>query len=764
MSPPDLLAQLVQLRAEGGRLRHRRLVVVAGERAAALTRLGPLFASGTGLVVTTSPTVLSAGWRRCAPDAALELLGTTIELLVLDLHDALSPNLLGALTGLVPGGGLLVLLVPEPARWPTLPDGFRDRLLLPPHEPAEVGRRFLARFLRSLDRAPGVLWVEAASGESRRGPPAPSGPPVDGPPPVWRPAVEVGPLVACCRTADQAAALEAGGELLRATRGHALVLIADRGRGKSSALGLLAAQGVDQGLDVLATGPGPAAVRELFVRAAAGLVALGGHEAGDVGARGEPLHLRGHGARGGCLRYLPPVEAARQRPDVLLVDEAAALPVPLLDTLLASARRVAFATTVHGYEGTGRGFDVRFRGHLEADGRPIVRQTLREPIRWAAGDPVEAWQHDLLLLDAGAATPAAVATAQPATARYRTPTQAELAADEPLLREAFGLLALAHYRTTPEDLARMLDAPNLATRLLWYEGHVVAVALVAQEGRLPVETCADLFLGRHRIRGHMLPETLVSHLGLEAAGRLAMARIVRVAVHPARWGQGLGRQLLDHVAAEQGERGAVLLGTGFAATAGLLGFWRRCGYLPIRLGVTRSAISGEHSLMMVRGLDEPGRELADELARRFARSAPHILADALRELPAETALAALEAAGRGDPPALLAWEWEDAIAAAFGHRLYDVAVRPLWEITRAYLGDPTPPVQLPARERQRLLLKVIQRRRWHEVAELLGEPLHECMRGLRGALGPLVAAYAPPDLAPLIRRFQAARAPARRGW
>lgn len=770
------------LLAQAAATRHRRLLVLHGSRSAALSWLAREAGGEPLLLVSSAAAGVPAGWSQVEPSRVGGLLGSTQRLVALDLHDGLFPNVIGALCGIIAGGGLLCLLAPPAEEWPLLPDAFAERLITSPYDAAAVGRRFLARFLASLERAAGLAVVDLGAGRLLRSapalrPPAEQEAPAPGaaaaaPEPSSAAEDAADPLAACCRGRDQAAALAGLRGLAMAEERMAAVLVADRGRGKSSALGLLAAHVLAQGGEVVVTGPGPAAVQEVFGRAADGLAALGlpftAHRDPRAGAAILELHVAGAAAleppprpgpagAPGSLRFLPPLEAAAVCSPLLLVDEAAVLPVPLLDRLLASSPRVAFATTVHGYEGTGRGFDVRFRAHLEADGRPVLRLSLQEPIRWAPGDPLEAWCRDALLLDARPATAAELDGATPATVSLAAPDQDALAAAPGLLAEAFGLLTLAHYRTTPDDLARMLDAPNLRTRLLLHEGHVAAVCLCAEEGGLEPATCAGLYLGRHRIRGHMLPESLVSHLGVEEAGGLAMMRIVRLAVHPALQRRGLGRLLLERVAGEQAAAGRALAGTGFAATAGLLRFWQRCGYVPVRLSVTRNPVSGEHSVIMLRGLDGEGRALAELLGYRFGLTTPAILGDALRGLDPGLALAALAAVPRHLPPQLADWEWRDVVAASFGHRLYDVTVRPIGELVRAYLTDPAPRVELPPRERQRLLLKVVQRRSWAEVAAALDEPLHACMRNLREALAPLVRAYGPPELGELIARFRGAR-------
>ncbi len=681
------------------------------------------------VLVTDSSEAFPRAWD-VVPRARVQgLLGTTLPLVALDLTTAVTPSLVATVSGLVPAGGALVLLLPDLDHPDTWPDGFAERLSVWPYGPEDAGSRFRERLVRSLREAPrGLVELHRPGG----GLPPPPAAVASGRAGLPRPeAITPEGLAAITASRDQALALEALSAMLRTTASVA-VMVADRGRGKSAALGMLAALAVTAGLEVGLTGP----TRPSEV------------------LRWAEWLLGGPGPT-----YLPPGDAAARTWDLLLVDEAAGIPVWMLGRLLEASPRVAFATTVHGYEGTGRGFDLRFMARLAREPRPLRRVRLLEPIRWAPGDPLEAWIRELLLLDSPLqggslpeSPPAPGAGHRKTTLRWVE--RDDLAQDEGLLSKVMGLLTMAHYRTTPDDLARILDAPNLDTMVAEARGMVVGVCLVAREGGLPEHLLSELYLGRSRLRGHMLPEILVSHLGVERAGALDMARVVRIAVHPDFRRQGVGTELLEELCAGRWD----LVGTGFAATGDLIPFWTSAGFAPVRLGVTRSRISGEPSLVMLRGISGAGRDLVRDLAARFGVSTPWILSDALRDLDPDTGLVVLGATAWWTPPRLDRAAWEDLAATAFGHRLYDVNPGPVFELVRAYLTDPDPDPELDHATRILLLTKVVQRRTWPQVAG--GDDrasLHRAMRRFRAGLAALVRSYGPGWLAPVMERFEAAR-------
>ncbi len=536
--------------------RGRRLVLERGEPAQTGARvtelLGELDDEAVAWVSSEAPTRAFV-WLR--PHELVDRLGQGFHVVVLDAHAGLDADLLGQAQGMVFGGGALVLrLGPIGAA----PAGL-ERLAAYPHASVEVGRRFV-------DHVEGVL--------SRLASASPASPKLLGP--------------ADRRTQASAEQTQVVARLLAlwsAPGASRAAIVAERGRGKSSALGLALAELADRPLRI--TGPSEAAV-------------------------GEVLRFAGEGAR-----FVPLLEliAAPVRDAVIVVDEAAQLPVPLLQRLVVAHpdADLAFATTTHGYEGTGRGFVLRFLAWLERRG-VVERLELRAPIRWAAGDPVEQAIYAALLLDAEPARlPAQLDVDRVEFVRL---DRDALAGDLPRLRELFGLLVHAHYRTTPGDLQRLLDAPNLEVHAGLLAGRVVAACVVAREGGLPEAMIEEARSGRMRLRAHAIPDVLVAHLGHAEAGALRVARSVRIAVHPELRRRGIATRLVEHVHASVD---AELFGTLFGATAELVEFRRRLGYAPVRVSASRGARTGEPSLLMLRPVSARARALVEALRRELAR-------------------------------------------------------------------------------------------------------------------------------------------------
>jgi tRNA(Met) cytidine acetyltransferase len=733
------------LREEARRANERRVLVLAGDPDRTRDRAADaLDAAG---IDRSETTLLAAdSWLDCDHHdqaRAVELLGRTRSAVLLDCHDELRPNALGTAVGAVDGGGLLVLVTPPLDTWPERRDAFDERLAAPPFEAGDVTGHFRRRLVETMRAHRGVAIVnvghdgntiekDGLTDPPPRRPPRPPSPPDD--------AAFSAATYEACLTDNQITAVHAF-EALR-DAGQAVVVEADRGRGKSSAAGLAAANLALDGRDVLVTAPTYRNSAELFARASDLWERLGvpvESERSD-----QPHTIAVDRPDGGRIRYVEPSDAVDlpDDPDVVFVDEAAALPVRRLEALL-EAPAVAFTTTVHGYEGAGRGFSVRFRDRLDDSDHAVSEVTMTQPIRYADADPVEVWAFRALLLDARPPVDQVVEAATPETAEYRRLSSAELLADEHLLWEAFGLLVLAHYRTEPGDLARLLDAPNVTVRALTHDGHVVAVALLAREGGLGEDTRRRMYRGR-RVRGNMLPDVLTTQLRDESAGVPMGQRVLRIATHDAVRSRGLGSRLLGEIRAEFRER-VDWLGVGYGATPELVEFWRANGYSTVHLSTTRNDTSGEYSAVMLAPCSPDGEELAQRHAGWFCDRIAAVLSDTLADCDPDVVRACLRAVDTTPDPNLSAWEWRLVAGVPAGAAVLDTNPEPFRRLALRYLVDPADPDALTAREERLLVRKVLQARPWEAVSEELDcVSRRQCMRTLGGVVETLVGEYAQP--------------------
>ncbi|GAA0365895.1 GNAT family N-acetyltransferase [Bowmanella denitrificans] len=538
-------------------------------------------------------------------------LGNEWDTVVFDLFAGVSASALVALSGTVRRGGLMLLLCPaqqELAHFIDPKAGQKNSFGWP------VGPSQFCRWL--LDRVSQSRQVAVFTPEAFRGNHYPAD----------KPSAKPGP----CASPEQALAVQGIVKVAKGHRHRPLVITADRGRGKSSALGIAAAQLIrDSARNIVITAPHPDAVAQAFTQAAKLLP-----EANQSKDRLQTEH--------GELRFVPVDVLLReaQPADVLLVDEAAAIPAPLLKKLLGRYSRVVFASTIHGYEGSGRGFEIRFKPYLRAQ-RPGWQQLhLSTPLRWSPGDCLEAFWFDALLMRDAPATEASQTFTAPKLHWYSGP---QLASQPSLLHKVFDLLVNAHYQTSPDDLQRILDAPDIQVVTLQQEQHLLAAMLVQTEGTQRLADLANpISLGQRRVQGHLLAQNLSAYLCEPALASLSYLRIVRIAVKDNLRRLGLGRQMLKQLTTEATLRDYDALGSSFGASPDLLAFWQHSEFMPVRLGHKQDAASGEHSLLVLKALSPKAQIWQCALTSYFYDEYPYLLATYFKQLDASLALSLLK--------------------------------------------------------------------------------------------------------------------------
>ncbi len=617
----------------------RRLLVLSGDAAWSALLAGDLcrLLPGDWLWVGAGK---GAGGVGCPPAAVKSLLGREFLHGVFDGRRGLAVDALAALAGMLTAGSWLVLLIPPRDDWPALPD--EDSLRWSGQPQPIVTPCFINHFLHTLRHEYEVVLHEQHQAAHL---------PVLAARPHWQPP-RGGPTV------EQLALLE---QLLAADKGI-FVLTAPRGRGKSTLAGMLAARTdgccwvaapAKQAVDVLAQ---YAANRARFF---------------------SPDALLEH-----CRRH----PAA----DWLLVDEAAAIPMPLLRQLIGYFPRVLLTTTVQGYEGTGHGFLLKFCASLPR----WHKLTLQQPLRWAAGDPLESWLEEALLFErassgrdgempslAGApeyAEPAKMPRRQrhadmPApdllarrhgdgqgdvpsppeqhagVPSFTWPGQESWRRHPQTLRDFYHLLASAHYRTSPLDLRRLMDAPGqhfIAARL---QDRLCGALWSVDEGGLTPELAHEVWAGRRRPPGNLVAQSLAAHGGIWTAPRLLSRRISRIAVVAARRRRGVGRALLGQVRIQAVADGRDFLSVSFGLTDELRQFWQAAGFQMVHIGSHLEASSGCYSAMMLLPLSAAGQQLVQLAAAKFARAQTVWETD------------------NGDPE-LNDDDWRDLAGFAFAHR------------------------------------------------------------------------------------------------
>ena len=546
-----------------------------------------------------------------------KVLGNTYGMCILQDFEAITPNLLARTIETVEGGGLVLLLLKgmkSLKQLYTMSMDVHSRYRTEAHD--DVTARFNERFILSLGSCESCLVIDdelnvlpISGGKNIKALPPPTSEDENASPKKKElkeikeslsDTQPVGSLVTLAKTVDQAKALltfvdAISEKTLRST----VTLTAARGRGKSAALGVAVAAAIAHGYsNIFITSPSPENLKTLFDFVFKGFDALDylDHVDYTILQSNNPdfnraiVRVNVHRQHRQTIQYIQPQDAhVLGQAELLVIDEAAAIPLPLVRKLMGPYL-VFMASTINGYEGTGRSLSLKLiqqlrdqsRGGMRptggetvtdrsthksakdnervfTGGRSLREVTLSEPIRYAPGDAVEKWLNRVLCLDA------TLPKARMNTQGCPHPSQCELLhvnrdtlfsfhpVSEKFLQEMMALYVASHYKNSPNDLQLMSDAPAHQLFVLVppiaddskFLPEPLCVIQVALEGRISQSSVLNSLSRGQRAGGDLIPWLVSQQFQDSEFAGLSGSRIVRIATNPEYLGMGYGSKALQ---------------------------------------------------------------------------------------------------------------------------------------------------------------------------------------------------------------------------
>ncbi|CAH1762846.1 13848_t:CDS:10 [Entrophospora sp. SA101] len=542
-----------------------------------------------------------------------KILGNTYGMCVLQDFEALTPNLLARTIETVEGGGIIVLLLKTMRSLKqlyTLTMDVHSRYRTESHD--DVIARFNERFILSLGSCENCLVVDdelnvlpISAGKNVKPIPAKLSEESLAEQQVELKELKnslidtqpIGCLVNTAKTLDQAKAILTFIEAIsEKTLKTTITLTASRGRGKSAALGVAIASAIASGYsNIFVTSPSPENLKTLFEFIFKGFDALEYEEHLDY----DIIQSTNPDFNKAIVR-VNVFKQHRQiiQAEIVVIDEAAAIPLPFVKNLLGPYL-IFMASTINGYEGTGRSLSLKLIQQLReqskgfigkgnnrpninedltivrrdgkskssqqtgvldgvsAGGRILREIKLDEPIRYAPNDSVEKWLNKLLCLDATIISKNIQGCPHPQQCDLYYVNRDTLFSFHPVsetfLQRMMALYVASHYKNSPNDLQLMSDAPAHHLFVLLpplKEGNAslpdpLCVIQVCLEGEISKQSILNSLSKGQRASGDLIPWLVSQQFQDNDFASLSGARIVRIATHPDYIKMGYGSRSIE---------------------------------------------------------------------------------------------------------------------------------------------------------------------------------------------------------------------------
>jgi N-acetyltransferase 10 len=229
------------------------------------------------------------------------------------------------------------------------------------------------------------------------------------------------------------------------------------------------------------------------------------------------------------------------------------------------------ASTIHGYEGTGRSLSIKLINQLRqqsnissndsTSSRFLKEVKLDQAIRYADNDQIESWLNRLLILDS--------TNAELLNDGYPKLEDLELyyvnrdtlfsfhKGSEIFLKKLMSLFVSSHYKNSPNDLQLLSDAPAHSIFVLCRNiekdkdagsksiPDIYAAVQVCEEGGISKNVILNNNKRGFKPAGDLIPWTISEHYQDNEFPNLTGVRIVRIATHPDCHRMGYGSRALE---------------------------------------------------------------------------------------------------------------------------------------------------------------------------------------------------------------------------
>uniref|UniRef100_A0A914NMR2 Uncharacterized protein n=1 Tax=Meloidogyne incognita TaxID=6306 RepID=A0A914NMR2_MELIC len=175
------------------------------------------------------------------------------------------------------------------------------------------------------------------------------------------------------------------------------------------------------------------------------------------------------------IQYITPTDFGKLlQAELVVIDEAAAIPMPLVKKLINGSSLLFLASTTSGYEGSGRSLSLKLLEQLRKqqnngdkdenkNKKRLFELTLDESIRYGNGDSVEEWLNRVLCLNPSNLKNTISGTPAPEKCELYYVNRDALfsfhKAAEVFLSNLMFIYVAAHYKNSPDDLQLLSDAP-----------------------------------------------------------------------------------------------------------------------------------------------------------------------------------------------------------------------------------------------------------------------------------------------------------------